>query len=325
MDQRSRESFNEDVLAEARRRYGIDPSGMELLGGFESFIYSYAKEDKAGILRLAHSLRYSYEMIAGELDWITYLAERGIPAARPLPSLAGCLAEKIPAALGYFTVTAFEKAPGEPPQREDWEAGLLKKIGRLMGKMHVLTQAYVPSDPLWRRPHWDLGLDTCAEEYLPPGDQAVRSVWHALLASLRQLPQARDSYGLVHTDVHGGNFFIDRGQMTLFDFGDCQYGWFAYDLAMALFYVLPLHCDSPDQLAFARRAMSELLEGYTQENTFSLTWQATFPLFFKLREIDLYIAIHRSMDMDHLDPWCASYMQDRKTRIENDVPFADIF
>jgi len=43
-----------------------------------------------------------------------------------------------------------------------------------------------------------------------------------------------------------------------------------------------------------------------------------------LREIDLYIAIHRSFDLDDLDPWCASFMRDRKYKIEHDVPYVDM-
>ncbi len=325
MDQRSRACFNDDILAEARRRYGIDPAGLEMLGGFESFIYSYTQNGQALILRLSHSLRYTYEMIAGELDWINYLALHGVSVSRPVASRLGNLAEKIPAELGYFTVSAFEKAPGGPPQREDWEGGLLKKIGSLLGKMHNLAQGYQPTDPSCQRPQWDIGMDTCAEEYLPPGEEAVTAAWHTLLARLRQLPQDPESYGLVHDDVHGGNFFVDGERITLFDFGDCQYAWFAYDLAMAFFYVLPHHCDTPEQLAFARRALAELLEGYSAERPFSPFWLTTLPLFLKLREIDLYIAIHRSMDIHNLDPWCASYMQGRKERIVRNVPFVDIF
>jgi Ser/Thr protein kinase RdoA (MazF antagonist) len=325
MDPRSRDSFNPDIVTQACGCYAIDPAGLEMLGGFESFIYAYRRAGRQFILRLAHSLRYSYEIIRGELDWINFLADRGVQVSRPILSQDGRLAEKITAPQGYFTATAFEKAPGGPPSREDWETGLMKKVGRLLGKMHVLTQAYAPSDPVFHRPHWDYGLDASAEEYLPPGEEKVQAAWHALLARLRQLPRERDSYGLVHTDVHGGNFFVDRGQITLFDFGDCQYAWFAYDLAMALFYVLPHHCDSPEQQAFGRRALAELLEGYALESTLSADWLAIFPLFFKLREIDLYIAIHRSMDINNLDAWCASYMQGRRTRIENNVPFADIF
>jgi Ser/Thr protein kinase RdoA (MazF antagonist) len=324
MDKRSHACFNDDILAEATRRYGIDPITLQLLGGFESFIYSYTRNGKDYILRLSHSLRYSYEMIAAELDWVDYLADHGIPAARGVPSLNGHLAEKIEASQGYFTVSAFEKAPGGPPRGEDWERGLLAHIGRLLGRMHALTKTYQPSDPNIRRPNWDIGMDSSAEEYLPPGEETVVAVWHALLADLRRLPQDRDSFGLVHVDVHGGNFFVEGGQITLFDFGDCQYAWFAYDLAMAFFYVLPHHCETPEQLEFARRAFCELMSGYTQENELAPAWLETIPLFLKLREIDLYIAIHRSLDLNNLDPWCASFMRDRKAKIEKGIPYANI-
>jgi len=44
----------------------------------------------------------------------------------------------------------------------------------------------------------------------------------------------------------------------------------------------------------------------------------------KLREIDLYGVIHRSFDVDNLeDPWVAMYMEDRKQRIENDMPYIE--
>lgn len=41
MDKRSQACFNDDILAEAARCYGIDSAALQLLGGFESFIYSY--------------------------------------------------------------------------------------------------------------------------------------------------------------------------------------------------------------------------------------------------------------------------------------------
>ena len=46
--------------------------------------------------------------------------------------------------------------------------------------------------------------------------------------------------------------------------------------------------------------------------------------FLKLREMDLYIVIHRSLDLDDLDPWCASFMDNRKVKIENDVPYVEL-
>ena len=201
------------------------------------------------------------------------------------------------------------------------------QLGRMIGRMHRLTKKYSPPSANFRRPDWDIGMDTAAEDYLPAGEERITSAWHSLLAQLHELPRNPDSYGLVHVDVHGGNFFVDQGRITLFDFGDCQYAWFAYDLAMAFFYAIPHRCQTPEQLAFARRVFEELIAGYSQENQIDPFWLGTIPLFLKLREMDLYIVIHRSYDLENLenlDPWAASFMQGRKARIENNLPYVDI-
>lgn len=324
MDKRSKEAFTSDILAETCQRYGIGPGSLELLDGFESFIYFFHRGGREYILRLSHSLRYSLEMIEGEIDWVNYLSDHRVSVSRAIPSEQGNLAEKIDAQDGYFIASAFEKAPGRPPRREDWQAGLLKDVGRLVGQMHRLAKAYEPPDSRIRRPEWDFEMEDFARRYLPAGEERIVALWEALLDQIRLLPKDRDSYGLIHQDVHGGNFFVDDGKITLFDFGDCQYAWFAYDLAMALFYVLPHHCDGDEQRQFARSALETLVQGYRLENTITPDWLQTIPLFLKLREIDLYIAIHRSMDLNHLDRWCASFMQGRKEKIEQQIPFLDI-
>jgi hypothetical protein len=45
----------------------------------------------------------------------------------------------------------------------------------------------------------------------------------------------------------------------------------------------------------------------------------------KQREIDLYGVIYRSFDVNNIsDSWVARFMQGRKERIENDVPYVEI-
>ena len=42
---------------------------------------------------------------------------------------------------------------------------------------------------------------------------------------------------MIHQDAHLGNLFVDDNYtLTLFDFDDCVYGHFIYDIAMVLFY-----------------------------------------------------------------------------------------
>lgn len=321
MDPKSRSLYHPAILSDALNRYGAEPESAVALDGFENFIYEIQVDDQARILRIAHSLHRSSDQIEGELDWIQYLARHQVNIPRALPSRSGRLVEVIPASDGsHFSAMMFEKAAGHPPRRADWEDGLPGSLGRLLGKMNALSAGYPLPETRIQRPHLLVELDGFAERYLPRGEEKVIEKYNQLLTWMKALPTSPDVYGMVHQDAHGGNFFIEDGKITLFDFDDCLFGWYAYDVAMAFMYVLPLHCSAQDA-DFGMRFLSEFLGGYRQEAQISREWLARIPYFLKLREIDLYIAIHRSMDLDHLDPWCADFMRNRKANIENDIPY----
>lgn len=112
----------------------------------------------------------------------------------------------------------------------------------------------------------------------------------------------------------------ENGRITFFDFDDCAYGWYVNDIALVLFYT----CMGREDLAeFIPTFLTEFLPSYFEEYHLDLKWFEEITVFQKLREMDLYALIHRSFDLDNLDPWCAWYMDGRKERLENQVPFLD--
>lgn len=164
-----------------------------------------------------------------------------------------------------------------------------------------------------------------AEKFLPPDEKEVICEWNRMLDYLYTLPKGPDEYGLIHQDLHGGNFFVDdAGNMTIFDFDDSQYFWFAHDIAMCLFYVVPHHCEKQADLDNAKLFLSHFMTGYRRENQLDHRWILEIPTFMKLREMELYIAINRSLDLNDLDPWCASFMKNRREKIQNRVPYLEL-
>jgi Ser/Thr protein kinase RdoA (MazF antagonist) len=199
-------------------------------------------------------------------------------------------------------------------------------MGQIMGRMHALTRNYTPSSPAIKRREWYEESSGFAEQCLPPSEQDAIDRFNASGAYLRTLPAPPDAYGLVHTDFHAGNFFLCNGQITLFDFDDCQYSWFVDDIAMAIFYaVLGGHTDE-ERLARARAFVLPFLQGYYQENWLDPSWFAHIPHFFKVREIGVYAAIHAHCggDLDKLDEGGRIYLLERRDRIARDVPYLDL-
>lgn len=324
MEQAIRERYSDDILQEAQRRYGIQPDNCQKLGGFESYLYEFAKSGngRSYILRIGHSKRRTVELIQGEVDWINYLAAGGAGVAKAVLSDQGNLVEMIDDGYGsHFLATAFVKAPGGSPwQMEKWDETLFERYGRLLGRLHRLSRDYELPNPEWKRPSWDDPIMR-VENWLPPEERLIQEKFVATIEYLQSLPQAKAGYGLIHQDAHGGNFFVDEDyNITLFDFDDCVYGHYINDIAIVLFYAVT---NRPDAEEFGPHFFDHFMRGYRQENQLDPHWFAEIPHFLKLREFDLYAIIFRSFDVNNLDdePWVAAFMNGRKQRLENDVPY----
>jgi Ser/Thr protein kinase RdoA (MazF antagonist) len=147
---------------------------LQLLDGFESFIYEFARPDGEFILRIGHSDRRSPDLIRGEVDWINYLAQGGVTVARAVLSQTGKLVEPIEDGHGgQFLCTAFVKARGKVAERDQINDRLFLHYGRLLGRMHALAKTYTPSDPFWKRYAWDDPENNTPDRQLPASEKLI--------------------------------------------------------------------------------------------------------------------------------------------------------
>ena len=328
MDKTIRDRYSDAILHETMARYAIAADQIEPGDGFESFIYRCQRDGTPAILRITHSLRRSPELIRGEVDWINYLAAGGATVAGALLSARGELVEEIDDGQGgRFLATAFAYAPGRPSGAVGWTVARYEAYGRLIGRMHALTKSYEPGDPNWRHRTWPEEGTAEIERALANSDPAALATYLALVDRVSRLPRDRDSYGLIHFDAHEANFFVDdAGQITLFDFDDRAYNWFANDIAMVLFYKV---ANTADPAAVAADFLPHFLRGYAAENRLDPAWAAPIPDFMKMREIDLYAVIMRSYGIgpDGAESiphdWPRRFMIGRRARIAGGVPFLD--
>ncbi len=322
MDPQIAARFKDAHLGSAMRCYNIPAEGLTRLDGFESIIYEFERPDGRFILRIGHSSRRSADLIRGEVDWINALAAGGVTVARAILSPSGNLVEPIDDGCGeQFLCTAFVRAPGEEIKPALLNDRFFRAYGRLLGRMHAVAKTYVPSNPAWKRYAWDDPLNETAERQPRAGDELALERYRRNFAHLRTLRRDPSGYGLIHQDAHPGNFFVDEDYtITLFDFDDCVYGHFIYDIAMVIFYI---SLQEKEPAGFMSRFLPVFLSGYREENRLDPAWLKEIPYFLKYREIDLFAAILFAFGESTTDPWCARYLQGRRERIENDVPFLD--
>ena len=161
---------------------------------------------------------------------------------------------------------------------------------------------------------------------LPESEIDIIREYVQLNQYLSQLPVSDEVYGLVHLDFHQNNLFVDGMKITMFDFDACRYSWFINDIAVAVFYAIPLYLDAETRVTRGNRFFKYFMEGYRMENELGSEWFKQIPAFMRHREIGRYIKIWRACggDVDSLSGWARDFMRGRKARITSNIPPLDI-
>ena len=320
MDEFSRNAFTPGVKATILRNLKLEASELIDLGGFESFIFQRAANNS--IVRMTHVSHRSEEQIQAELEFVLHLAEAGAAVCKPIPFDDHTLVRIV----GEFLICQFEKAPGHPADYEDWDDGLFLRWGRCIGQFHAHANMLV--NPRYRRINWNQDENINFRARIPAEQKSILEYADENLASLAQLPQDADNFGLIHSDAHGGNFFAKGNKLTFFDFDDCVYQWFVFDVATILLGTVirpAVAATRQAQEAAAIQFLPPFFEGYNQVfrvNTFML---AHMPLFLKTRELSLYAVILHHMVLDNIEgDFAKQFMLGRQARLTGNEPFLDM-
>ncbi|MDF1816799.1 MAG: phosphotransferase, partial [Verrucomicrobiales bacterium] len=317
--------LSDDRLAEIAEEFGLAVSDLEFVGGFENRVYAFRSDGRDLILRIGHDGRRSELQVRSELIWLEFLHNGGASVSAPAaPGGYSNLARIADGSGGKFISTSFDRAKGARPEPGTWDDEFFRTYGRALGRIHCLSRQF-SRPPAFDRPHWDDESELARlKSFLPDGEILVADRLDNVREGIRRLPSDPDRYGMIHQDPHVGNLMMDHeGGITLFDFDDCVFGHYLYDIAMVFFYA---GMSDPEPAELVGRFIRPFLSGYREENFIPGDCLEAIPLFMKLREIDLYAVIHRSFDVATTDDeWVLGFLNgdERRRRIENDVPWID--
>lgn len=298
--------------------YGIKVGELTYVGGLENVVYSYQQEGQDYFLRIGNSKHMTFELVQAELDWVSYLVEKGVPAVKPTKSVNDRILEKVITDDGYLNVVAFEKAIGahlDHSNPQNWSDEIIKDYGRIVGKMHALSKNYKAKEA--KRYHFKPSLDI---KWLLKGEaQIIIDRISKLFQEIESLPKDKEAYGLVHGDLHTGNFFVENDRITaLLDFDRTCYKWFASEIAVALYYPLYatlLNQSRNAQEEFVKKFLPLFMKGYKEENTLDSVWMKKLNIFIQVRDVILFMYLPKELE---------DFKKNHRFRILGEEPYIDV-
>ncbi|WP_186445608.1 phosphotransferase enzyme family protein [Paenibacillus cremeus] len=316
------------IVQAAANAFGLDSNLLAYVGGNVNEIYQHPAQNgyPARVLRLSNQqFRSELEAVA-ELHFMNYLFENGVSVPKIFPSKAGQWVENVTE--GHHA-SVFSQAPGRIPTDEDWNPKLFIQWGRILGQMHLLTQSYLPLKEIKRKP-WseDPWMDLMR---LPTEETIARQKAAELLSWLHTLPTDSKNYGLIHSDLHSKNIFVtEDGTVTAFDFDDCLYHWFAYDIAIILYLaILRFNRQAQAQASGARDDqvawfLDSFLKGYQEMLPIDPWWLQAIPKFLSLRRLSDFHFLHQRYDWNTVEGELKTTWLRMKAEIEADEPLTKV-
>ncbi|MBS1913012.1 MAG: phosphotransferase [Bacteroidetes bacterium] len=275
-----------DLAALAAEQWGRGDCALEHIADSGNSVWSVAGDGDRWILRLTNPDYRSLEENEAELGYIRHLDACGVRAAQPVASESGRWVESVARDGARLYASLFTYAPGELVLRDSnlWGEDFLRAWGRALGAMHAASVRF--GGAAGGRWMWDREVFFAKARTLIPSSQTdVLDELEELMARTGELVRTADNFGMVHGDVAPQNFRYDPALgITMFDFGNCCYHWYASDVAVSLSVL------RTGPLEERNRHRSWLLAGYLDARPAAEPELEMVPHFLRLRIMYVYLS-----------------------------------
>lgn len=327
MEKHIKELFTKKVLYEAAQKFNIVESSLKDLEGFQNFVYFGKSKETSVVLRVTHKSHRTEKEILSEINYIHYLANNNVSVSKAVISMDGKYVEEI--GDGEFYATSFEFSSGRKARIAEESNLFYHRVGNYAGKMHKFSKNLNAAADLNRRQWEEKEFLIHMKEYLPAELSYVIDKYDILKNKLSQLPKNTDSYGIIHGDLNHGNYLNVNDDVVFIDFDEAEYSWFVSDIAIPLFYEIPIPwvVDKKQRLEITKRYYYNFMDGYVKENTMDNAWLKLIPDFINLRQFGVVSAIYRSYDFTNYNNWSDWDKEALKfylNNIQNDIPYIEM-
>ena len=291
------------ITEKAQKLYALDDFELQQVSGHEggrNLVYICSiNGEKRYVLRISALDDRTEEDYLAETEFVHYLAQKGAPVADVIPSVRGKLVECMEQDGTTVFVALFEYAKGmllsDNGYRYRQGAPLEEyfyNTGKALGVIHRLSKQYRPVHR--RRAFSDKYTAEYIDCLIPDSYADLKRAICRRLEEYRTLPKDPENYGLVHFDFSDGNYHVDleTGDITAFDFDNCIYCWYMFDLAHLWTHGVGWYrhiYSAKQRMACMDQYFEKILEGYRSETDVAEIMLEKLPLFIDMTIIEFVI------------------------------------
>ena len=286
----------------AAAHWNADPDSLQLVNQGINVVCRFNADGQTYYLNLTHAELKTRAELEANWDFLHHLADNGVPVSPPVLSSDGQKVVAIPQGEDTFLATVTQAMPGELLPENMLPKETFITWGRALGEMHNAAKSFQPVDGSlfldWKQ-NWEE-----VRSLIEPGDHAALREFEQVDAWFQPLSEDTPDFGLTHSDFRAGNMLLHDGRITILDFDEPVWHWFATDIARPFLEL----ADHP--IADRLQARDWLVQGYRSIRPLDDFWVENLPWFMRMKTLGIY-----AWSTAHWDPrqpstraeWIAAY------------------
>ena len=286
-----------DLAKKSLKEWDLDVQSINLHLQSENTVFKV--EDKDGneyALRVHRKGYHDLDELNSEHNWTSCLSNAGLSVPEAVPTANGEAYATVffndsdefryVGLVKWMEGTILDNLILELKEKEVGD--LYNSLGRVVAKFHQVTmnwdvpedfkrhsfdiEGFVGNEPFWGR-FWE------AKNASDDERDKLSLIRKNIENSLSKLPRDISSFGMIHADMHSQNVLIQEDKLSVIDFDDAGFGWYGFDLAVAVW----------DRLDFTATgchfdiAYEALIAGYLKEYPNTQDIIDTIPTFLLMR------------------------------------------
>lgn len=212
--------------------YGLDINEAKCY--FSTQNYAFIFPDKPNMIRVSIGKGKSREETLSEVLWVDDLKQFSETVCEPFPSLKNHIIEEFELDGVHYRAAMFRTAKGNVRDISRMDPMYFITVGDFLGRIHAASADAANQGITYRRKKWydkrDITMESARKVLSPEMMERIEQIY----CRVKEVPEDPRWFGMIHGDFHTNNFFVDGNNIWAFDFDECCYGYFMYDIASAL-------------------------------------------------------------------------------------------
>jgi Ser/Thr protein kinase RdoA (MazF antagonist) len=271
----------ERLARKALIAYGLEDAELRFLGQSANVMFRVQIDDGRWALRICNPGR-DHKILLRELLWLVALCrDTDLSVPEPVIMRTGDLFRSVsmPGLSGFHACMLFRWVKGQ--FEDDLTPDHLRAVGRFAATLHRHAETFrwpeelAPVKASAETVGDNVPRATLKSHYSEEDTESLRATIPIIQRSMRSLGDGHDIAGVIHGDLHQGNYLFRGGEARAIDFECVQWNYYAYDIATTFSY-LEGRSDFEDlKLAY--------VEGYSAIRSLPCDLEEHIPSFDMLR------------------------------------------